>query len=48
MIISAKRTRMKEDLFEALIFLKRNGELVGITTLVRMRYNGALLVINAE
>ncbi|CAB4484561.1 unnamed protein product [Rhizophagus irregularis] len=29
LIMSAKRTSMKEDLFEALIFLKRNGELVG-------------------
>jgi hAT family protein len=28
LIMSAKRTRMKEDLFEALIFLKRNGNLV--------------------
>ena len=28
-MMSAKRTSMKEDLFEALIFLKRNGELVG-------------------
>src|SRR5271170_2944588 len=29
LIMSAKRTSMKEDLFEALIFLKRNGNLVG-------------------
>ena len=29
LIMSTKRTSMKEDLFEALIFLKRNGELVG-------------------
>ena len=29
LIMSAKRTRMKEDLFEALIFLKRNGDLTG-------------------
>ncbi|GES83504.1 zinc finger BED domain-containing protein 4-like [Rhizophagus clarus] len=29
LIMSAKRTRMKEDLFEALIFLKRNSNLVG-------------------
>jgi hAT family C-terminal dimerisation region len=29
LIMSAKRTRMKEDLFEALIFLKRNCDLVG-------------------
>jgi len=28
LIMSAKRTQMKEDLFEALIFLKRNGNLV--------------------
>ena len=28
LIMSAKRTRMKENLFEALIFLKRNGNLV--------------------
>ena len=28
LIMSAKRTRIKEDLFEALIFLKRNGSLV--------------------
>ena len=28
-IMSTKRTSMKEDLFEALIFLKRNGDLVG-------------------
>ena len=28
LIMSAKRTSMKEDLFEALIFLKRNGNLV--------------------
>jgi len=27
--MSAKRMRIKEDLFEALIFLKRNGDLVG-------------------
>jgi hypothetical protein len=27
--MSAKRTSMKEDLFEALIFLKRNGDLIG-------------------
>ncbi|GET01513.1 zinc finger BED domain-containing protein 1-like [Rhizophagus clarus] len=29
LIMSVKRMRMKEDLFEALIFLKRNGNLVG-------------------
>ncbi|GBC12604.1 zinc finger BED domain-containing protein 1-like [Rhizophagus irregularis DAOM 181602=DAOM 197198] len=29
LIMSAKRTSMKEDLFEALIFLKRNGDLIG-------------------
>ena len=29
LIMSTKRTSMKEDLFETLIFLKRNGELVG-------------------
>ncbi|EXX69102.1 hypothetical protein RirG_099030 [Rhizophagus irregularis DAOM 197198w] len=30
LIMSSKRTSMKEDLFEALIFLKRNGNLVGV------------------
>ncbi|CAB4491270.1 unnamed protein product [Rhizophagus irregularis] len=30
LIMSSKRTSMKEDLFEALIFLKRNGDLVGV------------------
>ena len=29
LIMTAKRTSMKEDLFEALIFLKRNGGIVG-------------------
>ncbi|GET53346.1 zinc finger BED domain-containing protein 1-like [Rhizophagus irregularis DAOM 181602=DAOM 197198] len=29
LIMSAKRMRIKEDLFEALIFLKRNCDLVG-------------------
>ena len=29
LIMTAKRTSMKEDLFEALIFLKRNGSIVG-------------------
>ena len=29
LIMLAKRINMKEDLFEALIFLKRNGNLVG-------------------
>ena len=29
LIMSSKRTKMKEDLFEALIFLKRNGDLTG-------------------
>ncbi|EXX55558.1 hypothetical protein RirG_224410 [Rhizophagus irregularis DAOM 197198w] len=29
LIMSAKRTSIKEDLFEALIFLKRNGDLIG-------------------
>jgi hypothetical protein len=29
LIMSTKRTSMKEDLFEALIFLKKNGNLVG-------------------
>jgi hypothetical protein len=29
LIMTAKRTSMKEDLFEALIFLKRNGNIVG-------------------
>ncbi|CAB4410377.1 unnamed protein product [Rhizophagus irregularis] len=28
LIMTAKRTSMKEDLFEALIFLKRNGNMV--------------------
>ena len=30
LIMSSKRTSMKENLFEALIFLKRNGNLVGV------------------
>ncbi|GET50019.1 zinc finger BED domain-containing protein 1-like [Rhizophagus irregularis DAOM 181602=DAOM 197198] len=30
LIMSSKRTSMKADLFEALIFLKRNGNLVGV------------------
>jgi hypothetical protein len=30
LIMSSKRTSMKTDLFEALIFLKRNGNLVGV------------------
>ena len=29
LIMTAKRTSMKEDLFEALVFLKRNGGIVG-------------------
>jgi len=36
--MSTKRTSMKEDLFEALIFLKRNGNLVGVGEMFNNNY----------